>query len=161
MTSVKWLSRIEVLRRPFTGYQNARGYRYRTDEDDAGEPLSRIAPRALLIPPGIPEFMTRTRTVDAGEVVVRGRAWSGLGHVERVDVSDDGGTTWGEASLDEPSPDPFAWRGWVWRWTATVGEHVLSCRAADATGRMQPLEPTWNVGGYVNNAVQRVPVVVR
>ena len=28
-------------------------------------------------------------------------------------------------------------------------------------GETQPHEPEWNVGGYENNAVQRVPVVVR
>jgi hypothetical protein len=27
-------------------------------------------------------------------------------------------------------------------------------------GNVQPLEPVWNVGGYANNAVQRVPVTV-
>ena len=30
----------------------------------------------------------------------------------------------------------------------------------DATGRMQPDTPPWNVGGYANNAVQRVTVTV-
>jgi hypothetical protein len=34
------------------------------------------------------------------------------------------------------------------------------CRATDTAGNVQPLEPPWNVGGYANNAVQRVPVTV-
>ena len=34
-------------------------------------------------------------------------------------------------------------------------------RATDETGDTQPLEPEWNLGGYENNAVQRVPVLVR
>jgi hypothetical protein len=38
---------------------------------------------------------------------------------------------------------------------------VLACRARDADGNEQPLEPAWNVGGYANNAVQRVAVSVR
>jgi hypothetical protein len=37
---------------------------------------------------------------------------------------------------------------------------VLACRAADDAGNEQPLEPPWNVGGYANNAVHRIPVVV-
>jgi hypothetical protein len=37
---------------------------------------------------------------------------------------------------------------------------VLACRARDAAGNIQPLEPVWNVGGYANNAVQRVRVTV-
>ena len=35
---------------------------------------------------------------------------------------------------------------------------MLCCRATDETGDAQPLEPEWNLGGYENNAVQRVPV---
>jgi hypothetical protein len=38
---------------------------------------------------------------------------------------------------------------------------VLSCRATDDAGNTQPVVAEWNVGGYVNNAVQRVPVTVR
>ena len=33
--------------------------------------------------------------------------------------------------------------------------------ATDATGRSQPDMPRWNVGGYANNAVQRMAVTVR
>jgi hypothetical protein len=38
---------------------------------------------------------------------------------------------------------------------------VLSARAHDASGRSQPDEAPWNVGGYSNNAIQRIPVTVR
>jgi DMSO/TMAO reductase YedYZ molybdopterin-dependent catalytic subunit len=161
MAHVKWLSRIEVVREPFTGFQNARGYRTRTSDDDPGEPVTRIAPRALMVPPGIPEFLSRRRIVEAGTVEIHGRAWSGGAPIERVEVSDDRGETWSDASLDERPSDPFAWRGWSWRWDAPRGERVLSCRATDASGRTQPADPTWNTGGYLNNAVQRVAVLVR
>ena len=56
---------------------------------------------------------------------------------------------------------PWAWCGWSFDWEAAPGEHVLCCRATDETGDVQPLEPEWNLGGYENNAVQRVPVLVR
>ena len=35
----------------FEGFQQARGYRLRRDEDDPGEPLRRMQPRALIVPP--------------------------------------------------------------------------------------------------------------
>ena len=73
-------------------------------------PLNRMQPRSLLVPPGIPEFMTRERTVAAGEVLVEGRAWSGLAPIASVEVSDDGGSTWAAAEL-EPAGEPWAWRG--------------------------------------------------
>ena len=69
MTNVKWLSRIEFLDEPFAGYQQSWSYRVRQSEDEAGEPLQRMQPRSLFVPPGIPEFMTRERTVAAGEVL--------------------------------------------------------------------------------------------
>ena len=67
-----------------------------------------------------------------------------------------------EADLDPPVPGaPYAWRQWRTTWNAEPGEHVLSCRATDANGNVQPLEPDWDVGGFGNNAVQRVSVRVQ
>ena len=160
MTSVKWLTSIEVIDRPFEGYQQAEAYRFRLDEDDDGRPLTRMAPRALMIPPGIPEFSSRARTVARGDVRLEGRAWSGHAPITGVEVSDDGGETWADADLG-PDEGRWAWRGWghLWRPKRT-GYHELCCRGRDVAGNVQPLEPQWNVGGYSNNAVQRVPVTV-
>jgi len=161
MASVKWLDRIQVLDEPFTGYQQARAYRHRLREDEPGEPLTKISPRALMLPPGIPEFPSRVRHLRPGPVALQGRAWSGWGRVVRVDVSDDGGRTWHKALVGEP-PGPFAWAPWTFEWDAHPGEmYELCCRATDETGRTQPLEPPWNVGGYGNNEVQRIQVMVR
>jgi DMSO/TMAO reductase YedYZ molybdopterin-dependent catalytic subunit len=66
MTSVKWLERITVVDEPFTGYQMVTGYRMRADADDDGTPVTRMAPRSLLAPPGIPDFMTRKRFLAPG-----------------------------------------------------------------------------------------------
>ncbi|HEX3268179.1 MAG TPA: sulfite oxidase [Gaiellaceae bacterium] len=159
MTNVKWLERIELLDRPFEGYQQSWSYRLRQEEEEPGEPLQRMLPRSLLVPPGIPEFLTRDRTVESGECLLEGRAWSGLAPVERVEVSGDGGKTWGEAEV-EPPESRWAWRGWRFRWDARPGEHDLCSRARDEAGNEQPLEPAWNLGGYSNNAVQTVHVTV-
>jgi len=160
MTNVKWLKRITVLTQPFDGYQQARSYRRRRHEEEPGEPVTRMAPRSLMVPPGIPDFLTRKRFLESGPCVLSGRAWSGGGEVVRVEVSPDGGRTWSDAALEQPL-SPFAWRGWNFGWDAQPGEHELSSRATDATGASQPLEPAWNLGGYANNAVQRISVVVR
>jgi DMSO/TMAO reductase YedYZ molybdopterin-dependent catalytic subunit len=160
MTNVKWLSRITLLDEPFAGYQQARGYRLRANDEDDGVPLSRMLPRALMAPPGIPDFLTRARTVKAGVATIEGRAWSGHGAIASVEVSDDGGETWAEADVEPPSLGPWAWQRWSWQWRAEPGARVLACRARDEAGNEQPLEPVWNVGGYANNAVQRIDVTV-
>ena len=66
MTHVKWLTRITVLDREFDGFQNTVAYRFKQDADDPGEPVTRIRPRALMAPPGFPDFLTRVRVVEAG-----------------------------------------------------------------------------------------------
>lgn len=160
MTNVKWLSRMTVVTEPFQGYQHTRSYRMRTEEDDEGEPVTRIQPRSLMIPPGIPDFLTRTRVVDAGPVMLRGRAWSGFGRVSAVEVSTDGGVTWGRAELGERIGE-HGWHAWSFRWEAVPGAVELCSRATDETGRSQDLDVDWNLGGYQVNAVQHVSVEVR
>jgi hypothetical protein len=160
MTSVKWLSRITLVDEPFDGYQMRQSYRVRGEEGDEGEPITTIAPRSLMVPPGVPEFLTRSRIVTAGECRITGRAWSGGAEIVGVDVSTDGGATWSPAELGPATLGPRAWRPWSFVWDAVPGEHELCCRARDGAGSEQPLDPPWNVGGYVNNAVQRVPVHV-
>jgi DMSO/TMAO reductase YedYZ molybdopterin-dependent catalytic subunit len=160
MTNVKWLEAITAVAEPFAGYQQARAYRFRAHEDDPGTPVTRMVPRALMVPPGIPDFITRQRSVVVGAAVeLEGRAWSGWGAITEVAVSADGGATWAAADLG-PSGGPAAWRAWRFSWTPQgPGSYELCCRARDDAGNVQPLEPEWNVGGYANNAVQRVAVV--
>ncbi|MBQ1015646.1 molybdopterin-dependent oxidoreductase, partial [Micromonospora sp. M51] len=57
MAHVKWVHSIELRTEPFAGYQNAVAYRVRRDADDPGVPVTRIEPRALVRPPGFPDFM--------------------------------------------------------------------------------------------------------
>ncbi|MGX1671493.1 sulfite oxidase [Streptomyces sp. NPDC055400] len=160
MAHVKWLRGITLVDAPFDGFQQAVAYRFRWDADDPGEPVTKILPRALMIPPGFPDFMSRARVVRPGPVLLEGRAWSGHGPVTRVDVTTDDGATWSEAALDgDPSPrQAAAWLRWQAPWTAVPGTHVLGARATDATGRTQPLTQPWNRGGFANNLVQRIPV---
>ena len=158
MTSVKWLRRITAVAEPFEGFQMD-AYRLRQEADDAGVPVTRMHPRALMIPPGFPEFFERTRparrraprwrggrgrdrAVDAGRGERRrgrelGRRSSGaLGRPVRL------------APLDV-------------RMDGHAGEHELVVRATDDAGDVQPLDQPWNHHGLANNMAQRVPVTVR
>ena len=115
--------------------------------------------RSLMIPPGIPDFLTRVRLLQAGPVTLRGRAWVGGSSISRVEVSADGGSTWADARLEE-GLSPHAWWGWAFNWEAKHGKHTLCVRATDAQGNVQPTEQAWNYQGMGNNIAHRVDVIV-
>ncbi|MFF4436261.1 molybdopterin-dependent oxidoreductase [Streptomyces sp. NPDC001621] len=160
MAHVKWLRSVTVSDTSFDGFQQTVAYRLRQTVDDPGEPVTRIAPRALLVPPGFPDFMSRARMVRPGPVTLEGRAWSGQAPVAAVQVSTDGGVSWEPADLEPATPrNRWAWRSWRTAWLATPGDRDLAARAVDADGRVQPLGQRWNRGGFANNAVRWVRVV--
>jgi sulfane dehydrogenase subunit SoxC len=160
MCSVKWLRRITAVAEPFDGFQVG-AYQLRQEPEGPGTRVTRKAVRAMMLPPGFSDFPERNRFVDAGPQTLVGRAWSGHGHVARVQVSVDGARTWIDAELGPQPESSASWRGWSFLWDARPGEHVLAVRATDAAGNVQPDDPRWNYGGFMNNAVQRVPVHVR
>ncbi len=161
MASVKWLKEIRALEEPFEGVQQVLTYNYRQSKDDPGTPVTRKYPHALMVPPGIPDFLSRKRHVEAGRITIEGRAWSGFGPVERVEFSADGGGTWYDADLGD-AVGPYGWTSWGSEWDARPGEYELCARATDASGKTQPVDgrEAWNQGGYGINVVQRVPVQV-
>jgi sulfane dehydrogenase subunit SoxC len=159
MASVKWLARVAALEQPFDGYQQIVGYRYTRQRGEPGTPVRHAKVKSLIAPPGIADWYTGRRLVEKGRVEIEGRAWSGPGvAVTRVELGV--GDEWRDADL-EPAAGRYAWQRWRAAWDAVPGEHELACRATDAKGAVQPLEPDWNVGGMGNNAVQRVQVTVR
>ena len=161
MASVKWLDRITLVSEPFTGYQQERAYRFRTAVDDVGSPMSRIEPRALMIPPGLPDFYTRRRVLHVGPTTLTGRAWSGWAPVAKVEISVDGGVSWDAARVAPPRLGPNAWQSWAYDWSPDQpGEYLVCCRARDASGHAQADHPPWNAGGYANPAPHAVPITV-
>jgi DMSO/TMAO reductase YedYZ molybdopterin-dependent catalytic subunit len=159
MGNVKWLARIEALAEPYPGFQQAVGYHYRAAPGQPGTPVTHMRVKSLLVPPGIPDWYSRQRLLDAGVTELFGRAWSGGGvAIARVEVGVNG--RWEAATL-APQINKFAWQGWRYLWQAEAGDYELACRAMDANGDTQPLAPCWDAGGFGNNAVHRVKVWVR
>jgi DMSO/TMAO reductase YedYZ molybdopterin-dependent catalytic subunit len=159
MASVKWLSRIEALASPYQGHQQVGTYHYRQTADEQGIPVTHIRVKSLIAPPGVPDWYTRRRLVRAGTVTLEGRAWSGNGQpVTRVEVAIEG--RWQDAQV-EAKPAKYAWQRWSLAWQATPGDYEIMCRATDASGATQPLEPVWDRGGFGNNVVHRQLVSVR
>ncbi len=160
MAHVKWLRGITVVANGFGGYQQVTAYHFRLADDDSGVPVKRILPRALMVPPGIPDFFSRVRFLAPSGQVLTGRAWSGCAPITKVEVSTDGGRSWAAGELGDPV-SPFAWRPWTYEWDATrPGDYELSVRATDGAGNVQPTEQSWSREGVQNNSVQRIRVVV-
>ena len=157
MASVKWLTSIEAIDQPFDGLQQARSYHFRREAGQKGEPCTLMRVNSLLAPPGIPDFYTRRRVVKAGTVAIAGRAWSGAAAIEKVEFAVDG--RWQAADVAKER-QPYSWVRWDVQWNAPPGEYELACRASDAAGNVQPLEPPWDLTGFGNNAVQRIRVTV-
>jgi DMSO/TMAO reductase YedYZ molybdopterin-dependent catalytic subunit len=160
MASVKWLNRIEVWPKAFDGPQQVATYVYKMDKSDTGVPVTRIRVKSLMVPPGMPDWYTRLRLVDAGPVAIHGRAWSGDGiPIAKVEFS--AGGQWETAKLGPVPASSYAWRSWSAVWQATPGGHEIMCRATDANDDIQPLEQRFDNGGFGNNAVHRLHVTVR
>src|SRR5260370_4794303 len=134
MTHVKWLRAITVLGEKFAGYQQATAYHFRLSDDDVGVPVTRILPRALMIPPGIPDFMSRVRFLGPTSQLLTGRAWTGCEPIPTVEVSVDGGLAWIEATLGDCA-SPLAWHSWSDLCDATTPSKYEGCGLATACAR--------------------------
>jgi DMSO/TMAO reductase YedYZ molybdopterin-dependent catalytic subunit len=150
MASVKWVTRITALTRPFEGYFQRERYVY----DDTGQPVTQMRVKSLIINPSAGAVVPR------GRVRVEGWAWSGSGSVTSVEVATDGGEDWQPAQL-EPALSPYRWsRFFIDVELPLPGRHALRARARDEAGDVQPDLPEWNRHGYGNNAIWPVLIQV-
>ena len=156
VASVKWLTEIEVMGSPFTGFFQAKRYVYETQRDGtmAREPVRLQQVRSVITQPSAGQEVT------AGDLVVRGVAWSGAAPIDKVEVSIGGGP-WQNARLIGQR-HRHSWQWWeLLTRIDSRGPTTLQARATDLAGRTQPERPQWNRLGYGGNAVQNVPLVVR
>jgi DMSO/TMAO reductase YedYZ molybdopterin-dependent catalytic subunit len=157
MASVKWLSQILPLDRPFVGF-------YQTDRYVIdGRPLREIAPRAVITAP------VEGEEIRGPAIEIRGYAWSGAAPVARVQVAtgslrSTSQEEWRAATLG-PARTSFAWREFVLKvligspWDGIPVD--LLARATDEAGNSQPLKARRTELGYMNNAVRPVRIRVR
>ena len=159
---VKWVTRFTIAAEPNKGFFMNPGYRFPKYALPPGSPP---VPAELEVIEGMPVKSSITTPADQDKVpqaplTIRGLAWAGEQKVTRVDVSIDGGSHWAPAELT-PQNFNFAWRLWSFKWTPPQpGYYTILSRAADSTGRIQPIVATWNPSGYLWNAIDRVGVTV-
>jgi len=155
VASVKWLTDVELLDRPFVGHYQTDKYQYLWERDGQSvrEPVTLQRVRALITDPSPDQELPR------GELAVRGVAWSGAAPIARVEVSVNG-DRWQDARLiGERQRHRWQWWELLTR-TEACGKLTVRARATDMAGRTQPDTAEWNSLGYGNNAVQQVTIAI-
>ena len=167
MASVKWLQRIIVTDRPFTGYYQTIDYAYwqRTDYGhwQRGERIAELTPITdMHVKAEIARPAEGERVPTNTNISVRGAAWACDAEISKVELSTDGGTSWNEASLVGESK-PNAWRlgAFNWKTPAQPGKYTLVARATDSLNRTQPVHRDPDRGTYIINHLLPIEVEVR
>ncbi len=158
MASVKWLARITVMDHPNAGFHEMDYHIYPATNGKADAKAKRITSlkvKSLISAPAKGSF------INPGLHQIKGVAWSGDGHITKVEVSTDDDRTWRPAKLEEPSGN-YSWQHWEIDWEANnLGHALLRSRATDSQGNVQPMLAQWNYRGYQVNSIHSVPVTVR
>jgi DMSO/TMAO reductase YedYZ molybdopterin-dependent catalytic subunit len=159
MASVKWLQRIIVTDRPFTGYYQTIDYAYWERRGDIAElkPLTDMQVKAEIARPTEDEVVPTNTSV-----CIRGAAWACDAEIAKVELSTDGGATWSDTKLLGESK-PNAWRLWEFNWQtpSQQGKQTLIARATDSLDRTQPVQRDPDHGTYMINHLLPIKVEVR
>jgi DMSO/TMAO reductase YedYZ molybdopterin-dependent catalytic subunit len=164
---VKHLSDIEVIDAPFSGrdaFFMTTGYRIPDNECNcvapgttpaATRPISRLKLRSFITSVSSGDVVKR-----GGRIVLKGIAFDGGSGIRTVELSDDGGRSWREASLGH-NHGRYSFREWTMPWSpGEPGALELRVRATAASGETQPPQATWNPGGYARNVIESVRLIV-
>jgi DMSO/TMAO reductase YedYZ molybdopterin-dependent catalytic subunit len=161
---VKMLNAITVLDKTDDNYWMKTAYRI-PDTPGAtvkpGEkgfktvPINRMVPRSF-----ITNLTAGAHLASGKPSVVRGIAFGGDCGLETVELSADGGKTWMPTTLGKDE-GKYSFRSWQVSFTpSSSGRQVLTVRAKNTAGVMQPDKPTWNGGGFMLNVIEATTIVV-
>lgn len=130
--SVKWLRRIKVTAGPTMTRDETSKYSDLYPDGHATLFTFPMGVKSVITSPSGQQTMR-----GPGLYQISGIAWAGAGRIRRVEVSADGGRSWGEAELSGPVlPKALVRFRLPWRWSGAPA--VLQSRAVDETGAVQP-----------------------
>lgn len=155
---IKWLRAIVVSREEAPGFYQQTGYKM---PKVLAPPGAELKPADLVTATTMPVKSLIARPTDGarlkpGRVEIQGVAWTGMGHVTRVEVAIGRDGPWRAATLLNDDR-PGTWRLWRCEWdTPGPGRHQLRARATDSSGQTQPESTAWNRSGYYWNGIDTV-----
>jgi sulfane dehydrogenase subunit SoxC len=130
--NVKWLRRIKLTEGPTMTKDETSKYTVLLPSGKALQFVFPLEAKSMITHPS-PGLTMR----GPGLYEISGLAWSGYGTIAKVEVSADGGKSWGAAALSEPVlPKALTRFRMAWQWNG--GPAVLQSRATDDTGYVQP-----------------------
>ena len=133
-TNIKWLHVIKVTDKPYQTRQETARYTDLICHDGACQARQFtfvMDAKSVITAPSAKLPLQR------GFVEIRGLAWSGRGKIVHVEVSTDGGKSWGLAALQDPIlPKALTVFRFPWQWEGQ--ETILQSRCTDETGYIQP-----------------------
>lgn len=130
--NIKWLRRLEISDAPFMTREETSKYTDIRPDGKAVQFSFEMEAKSVITSP------SGGMSIEPGFNEITGLAWSGRGTIRRVDVSVDGGSTWREATLQQPVlPVCHTRFRMPWQWNG-IGTPVLQSRCVDDTGYVQP-----------------------
>jgi len=151
--SIKWLRRIKLGAEPWQTREETSAYTDLLPNGKAEQFTFAMDVKSVITQPS---GMMRLKS--KGFYEISGFAWSGKGQIKRVEVSINGGASWGQAALQEPVMDKSLVRfRFPWMWDGAPA--MLMSRAIDSSGDAQPtMDALLKARGsnffYHNNAIQ-------
>ena len=130
--NVKWLRRLKLTDSPVMAINESRQYTLLLESGKAWR---------FYYPEEVKSFITRPspgmQMPSPGYYEISGLAYSGHGRIAKVEVSADGGKSWGLAALQAPIlPKALTRFRMAWNWSGQPV--VLQSRATDESGSVQP-----------------------
>ena len=130
--NVKWLRRIKLTEGPTMTKDETSKYTILLPSGKALQFVFPLEAKSVITHPS-PGLTMR----GPGLYEISGLAWSGYGKIAKVEVSADGGKSWGAAALQEPVLSKALTRFRLpWQWDGAPV--VLQSRSTDETGYVQP-----------------------
>jgi len=158
----KWLIKLVVSAEESPAFFMKTGYRLPRNPTPPGVnpdprdllPVTWMNVKSLIARPGPGE------TIQGRSHEVLGVAWTGKGHVTKVEFSTDREPAWRPAELIG-KPVQGSWMQFRISWKPPgPGSYVLRVRATDSGGNVQPEIPPWNKSGYLWNGYDQVACIV-
>lgn len=164
--SGKWLDRILIRNKVHDGPKMKNGdYMVPARPIAPGAPAPEDKDMRIIESMPVRSLITYPKTgailQNKNTLSLRGHAWAGDLEVKEIHVSIDFGATWQKCELEKPV-NRLAWQHWKAQVKfPSVGYYEVWARATDSEGAAQPMVvPSWNPGGYLNNACHRIAVQV-